>query len=121
MNLTNLSLEDLKALVRAREIMDRQAGAVVPTEAPAAHRAPKRAPRARRTSLEMSENPDKKPTDWRKVIKSCPKCEKSGPVEPMFGTKPIRGVIYPQSWCKHCRATANYPRKPRVNHTKHTR
>lgn len=112
MDFGTLSLSELEALVTARKILDRARGADVPEDIPRAT-----AKRAKATKR-VAEGTDA-PKDWSKVIKTCPRCGESGPVDPMFGTKPVRGIIYPQSWCSHCRATANYPRKARVYHSKH--
>lgn len=62
--------------------------------------------------------------DWSKVIHTCPKCGRSGPVSELFGTRLVRGIRQKQSYCSHCRgqvaSTVNFkrrrayvPRKPR--------
>ena len=43
-------------------------------------------------------------TDWKKVVRTCPRCGREGNVDPMFGIKSVRGVVSPQSWCSECRA-----------------
>lgn len=56
-------------------------------------------------------------TDWWKVVRTCPRCGKSGPVDPMFGVKTTRGIVGAQSWCSACRAETarEYRQKARVN------
>jgi hypothetical protein len=49
--------------------------------------------------------------NWEKKIHKCPRCEKSGPVDPMFGTRIVRGVERLQSWCTDCRSKTNYHNK----------
>lgn len=51
--------------------------------------------------------------DWTKVKHTCPKCSHTGPVDPDFGVKLVRGIARSQSWCKNCRATTNYYGKAR--------
>lgn len=67
----------------------------------------------------LSEDEETKSINWGKVIKTCPKCGRRGPVDPMFGTRPRRGVISPQSWCSHCRANTDYRRLPRKNRSRY--
>lgn len=59
--------------------------------------------------------------DWSKEIRTCPKCEHQGPVDPDFGTKLVRGIVRAQSWCKSCRASTSYYNKPRVRKTAATK
>lgn len=35
---------------------------------------------------------------------TCPHCDKRGEVQKDFGTRIMRGEVYPQSWCRDCRA-----------------
>lgn len=34
----------------------------------------------------------------------CPRCGKRGPIDRDFGTRVMRGTLWPQSWCRDCRA-----------------
>lgn len=62
--------------------------------------------------------PRREDPDWTKVKHTCPKCDRSGPVDPMFGTRPNPrgdGTRLRQSWCAECRAGTNYHARPRKN------
>jgi hypothetical protein len=54
-----------------------------------------------------------KPTNWGKKIHTCPRCGHTGPVDPDFGTRIVKGVVRLQSWCQGCRASNSitYKRK----------
>ena len=51
--------------------------------------------------------------NWRDVIHTCPHCGHTGPIDPDFGVKLVRGIAYKQSWCKNCRQKTNYHTRPR--------
>lgn len=52
--------------------------------------------------------------DWERVKATCPRCGRTGPVEPMFGTR-VRpsGVRGPQGYCKDCRVELRAAAKTR--------
>ena len=54
---------------------------------------------------------------WKKVKHTCPKCGHTGPVNPDFGIRVVRGVERLQSWCADCRAHTNYYQSARKNRT----
>lgn len=37
----------------------------------------------------------------------CPNCDHEGPIAKDFGVRIMRGAIWPQSWCRDCRAGKN--------------
>lgn len=39
-----------------------------------------------------------------KGISVCPHCGHTGPVTQDFGVRVMRGEVWPQSWCRICRA-----------------
>lgn len=39
-----------------------------------------------------------------KGITTCPHCGHEGPIEKDFGIRIMRGEVWPQSWCRTCRA-----------------
>ncbi len=41
----------------------------------------------------------------------CPHCGHKGPIEKDFGVRIMRGHVWPQSWCKGCRAGKETDRK----------
>lgn len=38
---------------------------------------------------------------------TCPHCGHRGPIARDFGTRVMRGALWPQSWCRTCRAGRN--------------
>lgn len=102
-NLEKLSKEELLVLLRAKEITARLSGITPPVEDPK--------PKGRKKAIEPTDKPR---TDWSKVIHTCPKCERTGPVDPLFGIRKVRGKELKQSYCSNCRATTNYHAKPRT-------
>jgi transposase-like protein len=79
------------------------------TQKPPPAVAPK-APR-RRPALASIEKQER---DWSKVMKTCPRCETTKPVDTGFGvTKERNGGQRAQSWCLECRANTNYHDSPR--------
>jgi hypothetical protein len=52
--------------------------------------------------------------DWTKEHHKCPRCKKEGPIDPLFGTRLVRGVRLRQSYCSECRANLDYRKRPRV-------
>lgn len=42
-------------------------------------------------------------------LTQCPHCGHTGPIEKDFGTRVMRGEVYPQSWCSPCRSGAELP------------
>jgi hypothetical protein len=53
--------------------------------------------------------------DWTKIQAVCPHCGKTKFVLPDFGVRNdrVRKRESRQPWCKQCRATTNYYKKPR--------
>lgn len=118
-------LSDMELLLQiARESMERYGTALPPMSAVSAPvpddaEAPSPGRQARRrvtagkrrpapkmsSSAETKRNPN---TDWTKVKKTCPRCDKTKFVEPDFGLKAPRAsepeFREPQSWCKQCRS-----------------
>ena len=42
---------------------------------------------------------------------TCPHCGHNGFVAKDFGTRVVRGTVYPQSWCRTCRAIPQHVRR----------
>ncbi len=42
--------------------------------------------------------------DLNRSKAECPHCGHIGPIEADFGTRVMRGEIWPQSWCRACRS-----------------
>lgn len=118
-------LSDMELLLQiARESMERYGTALPPMsaavtlpaetrlEAPqpgrqARKRAGEGKPRGPKMSASAAAKRDPN-TDWTKVKKRCPRCEKTKAVDPDFGTKAPRAnepeYREPQSYCKACRS-----------------
>ena len=48
------------------------------------------------------------PVDWTRVMATCPKCGRTGPVLPDFGISRRRtGSERAQSWCRKCRKSGD--------------
>ena len=56
--------------------------------------------------------PPKVDPRWKKEIHTCPRCGRTGPVDPMFGIRIVRGQQYKMSYCVRCRG--DYYKRPRV-------